>query len=165
MQHNRQQLLPVTIDPGGNFGPLATQLLWGPDSSQVTTKMLPSPWEHRTKTHLCDEVLLSMCQDTLEHSPKNILHKDDVGWHIQQGDLPFTRHDNTPGHWGHHVIAHNTNLTMTLHLQQALSSLNAFDATGIIHKTLITAATIPTYRPTHRFPFTRQFSILARDIT
>jgi hypothetical protein len=166
MQLNRQQLLPITVDPGGNFGPLATKLFWGSDNSTVTTRLQPSAWDERTKKTLTNRnISQSMLKNTLEHSPTNLLHRADKGWKIQQGGLPFTRHDDTPGNWGHHVISHNTTLAMTLHLQQALSALNSFDATGLSNTNLLTAATIPTYRPTQPFPFARQFSIQAGGIT
>jgi hypothetical protein len=165
MQLNRQQLIPITVDPGGNFGPLATKLLWGSNSSTVTTRLQPSTWDDRTKHALHRDISQSMLKDTLDHSPSNLLRQADKGWKIQQGGLPFTRHDDTPGNWGHHVISHNTNLAMTLHLQNALSSLTSFAATGLTNTNLLTAATIPTYQPTQPFPFTRQFSIQAGGIT
>jgi len=125
---NKMALIPITVDPGGLLGPLASAFLW--DKTHRPPTALP-PSINRHKTGLSTPA--SKQAEELASSISNIhlLAKANAGFRKNHPGQPFCEVPgaDTPLTWAHQILGINLLLASTLHIQTALSKANPMLAT------------------------------------
>jgi hypothetical protein len=141
--HQRYCLVPCTIYPGGQFGPLTSSLLWS--SKRHPTAILPLS-ANRSTRGLPPVRLPANAAATLASASLlslDILPNADYTWRETHGlHLWFTR-DYSATLPSQQVLGHNPLLGLSSHLDIALSNTQPVSTRPIQHRHLQTAATIP----------------------
>jgi hypothetical protein len=145
--HQRYCLVPCTIDPFGQFGPLTSSLLWPrkrhppailPPSSHIRSirGLPPARVPANNAASLASRSLLNL----------GILRKADQGWREVHGDhLWFTRDYSAtlPSHWAQQVLGQNLLVGLASHLDIGLSRALPVSTRSIQRSLLQTAASVP----------------------
>jgi hypothetical protein len=119
-------LIPITFDPGGQFGPFATRLFWKHD--QIPSAALSSS-DSRTRTGLAAASSKALESIAISSSQIGFLHRANRGWRKLYGsDAWFTRHYSatSPSQWATQVIGQNLLLGLSNHLRNAISASDPF---------------------------------------
>ena len=83
----RFALLPFTIDPGGQIGPLAATFLW-PNAKRPNTTIYST---NRSTNNLSHPLAKQLCQTSITaYSNIGLLRKADLGWKKEHSQW-FTR--------------------------------------------------------------------------
>jgi hypothetical protein len=154
--HQRYCLVPCTVDPGGQFGPFTSSLLWS--SKRHPAAILPLSTNRSTRGLPPLRIPANAAASLASASLLNlgILPKADHGWRETHGpNLWFTRDWSAtlPSHWAQQVLGHNLLLGLSSHLSIALSYTHPVSTRPIQRRNLQTAAAIPRVtRPTLALP-------------
>jgi len=123
LAHN-YTLLPITFDPGGQLGPLATAFLSANQNNALSA--LP----YRSDDH-CDTGLTSVPSKHLHrqlHSllPFSLFQRTDSLWRQSSPSHPFTRHysASTPSQWAIQCLSQNMLIALASHFNTARSLAN-----------------------------------------
>ena len=154
--HQRYCLVPCTIDPGGQFGPLTSSLLW-------SRKRHPSailPLSHARSIHGLPPARIpaNHAASLASRSLLNLglLPKADQGWREAHGDhFWFTRDYSAtlPSHWAQQILGHNLLVGLASHLDIGLSRALPVSTRSIQRPFLQTAAAVPrVLRPNYALP-------------
>jgi hypothetical protein len=143
-------LLPITIDPGGKFGPLSSEFLW--QAAKTPTAALQS--KSRSSTGLSKDTALSLARKSTHAYHKfALLQRANMGWHEAHNGQWYTRSYTaiTPSQWAIQVMSQNLLLAIAGHLQVAISHCTIH--TSSRPHTLFSAAINPRLaRPTFALP-------------
>jgi hypothetical protein len=121
-------LIPITFDPGGQFGPLASRLFW--ESKHIPPAALPATRDVslRHRTGLSAPSPNALADIAVSSSLVGLLDRANRGWHKLYNDAWFTRHyeATSPSQWATQVIGQNLLLGLSNHLRNAISASDPF---------------------------------------
>jgi hypothetical protein len=119
----RYTLLPFTIAPGGQIGPLAATSLW-PHSHQPITTIHST---NRSTTNLSLPLANQLFNtSSAAYSNFGLLRKANIGWNKEHKFQWFARSHTAmlPSHWASKVFNQNLTLAFSKHIQTSISKLN-----------------------------------------
>ena len=161
IDENPYLLVPVTVDPMGQLGPLAANLFWAPSTMPTTCLPCSDPPQQGGLTSHASTNL----RDKATQNPVHLLTRATKEWNKTHQNTPpllrpwFAPHytTTTPRQWGTQVLSHNITFAITRHLQASLNRLPQSGAPNLpppriaaLHPTTIQAAiSFPT---TFHFP-------------
>ena len=125
-------IIPFTIDPFGQLGPIMTDFLFGGPRTPIGEPTgrppgisLPIRTEHRSSINLTSPQARTMRDRALASSRTcNLLSQADNGFTESQGKLAWYTDSYTatrPTHWAKQYIGHNIILALTHHLSKSIS--------------------------------------------
>ena len=117
-------LIPITFDPGGQFGPLTTSFLWGTPPPDMTLLPPPKAPDQRCEANLSSspfprQAAQLACQATHNFG---LFHLADKGWKQSHLHEWFTDSYTAmiPSQWAQQILAQNLLVATTNHLKSGL---------------------------------------------
>jgi hypothetical protein len=149
-------LLPITMDPGGQLGPLSSKFLW--KSSHAPTTVINSP--ERSLRGLSFEAATNLANRSASaFNAFALFQRANAGWKHSHHDQWFTRSYTaiTPSQWGIQVLSQNILLAIASHIQIATARFTSRTASR--PPKLLTASIAPRLaRPTFALPSIYRFT-------
>ena len=111
-------LLPATVDPGGQLGPLLTHFLWQAGRRPLPGLPCPAPVRILSASPSATQL---RAQAHALLTKVGLFQKSDRAWRLANPARSFSPSHHLPSHWASQVLGHNVTVSMALHLQLAIA--------------------------------------------
>ena len=118
LAHN-YALIPITFNPGSQFGPLATAFLSASQNKSLTA--LPYRTDHRCQSGLSSDFAKRLCHKTKSFLPFHIFQHTNTLWRQSSLSHPFTRHFTAtkPTQWAVQSLSQSMLIALAAHFNHA----------------------------------------------
>lgn len=126
--HQHFTLVPVTFDPGGQFGPLAASFLWGTRPPNMSLLPFPRSFDDRSTSNLSSSPFPEQAAQLAHNATADfgLFRLADQGWKQAFLNEWFTPSHTAilPSQWAQQVLGHNPLIATARHPQTGLAKSN-----------------------------------------